>query len=71
MKYFALREIRLRHSTDGGPEWDVQNCRLGGYTYLKSAIKAILTRAKNGTILDENRVTVALIQEGKVKWLMK
>jgi len=70
MRYFPIVEIRLRHSSDSDPEWHQENARLGGYKYLKSAINAIMKRARNGTILNENRQTVALIQEGRVTWKM-
>ena len=69
MLFFAMVEHRLRHSSDGDPEWSVQNARIGGYKSIKSAINIIMKRARNGTVLNENRQTVALIQEGRVTWM--
>lgn len=68
MRYFALVEHRQRHSSDGGYEWETDNTRLGGYLSKQRAIKAILNKAKNGQILNENREVVVLVQEGKVTW---
>jgi hypothetical protein len=71
MRYFPIVEIKLHHSTDGGPEWDTQNARIGGYKYINAAIKSIMKRARNGTVLNESRQTVALIQDGRVTWMME
>ena len=71
MRFFPIVEIKLRHSRDGDVEWQQENARIGGYKQIKSAINAILKRARNGTILNESRQTVVLIQDGRVTWKME
>jgi len=71
MRFFPIVEIKLRHSSDADVEWQQENVRIGGYKQMKTAINAILKRARNGTVLNESRQTVALIQEGRVTWQMQ
>jgi len=68
MRYFALEEHRLRHSTDGVDEWVAANIRVGGYLSFNRALDAIFKRSRNGRIVNEERKIVALVQDGKLTY---
>ena len=65
--YFAIAELKDRnHHKDN--MWINHNQRIGGYKHIKKAINAILKHHSNGSVVNENRITVALVQDSKITY---